>query len=1207
MTRHCGCCSGIQIAVPQKLYNRPGLNHLGYRVGTYATFLESMLARMHNLPIRIESEVGFSVASITYPLKDLTTRELDDPSIALLDAWAIVADILTFYEEQIANEGFLLTATERRSVMELARLIGYKLRPGVAASVYLAFSVIDGFEGILPAGTRVQSVPGTGQTAQFFETEEALAARSEWNALKPRLTRPQIITPPPMTTGVINHLGTNADAVDAIFLAGVTTNLKIGDALLISFGDALAQQFLRAVENVDIEGDAERTRIVLQPTAAADTTILDVLTRFVEDAATSFEGSELASQAADILEALIAEAASGPLAPLTVASTVPPLRILQAMAIQRGFVRLAPWLKHLIQVMGDYSSGALLTADAIVARATSTRTPGPIPNYATSSLTQLDALIDPLSKRASVQPRNALALTRSVRSTFTPQSDTVPRLLTALKSVRGRGIYEAWSNSEPDPIRLEIFALRTKAALFASSFAGAATFVKTPGTHGGGMTQFTSPDLANTWGQLLPNTDRAAGDVTSSLSVLALDSVNDKIQRGSWIAIERPTVENDTAPDAIKHSFHRVASVRTVAMDTSTGFSAKVTVLELATPWLQATATTSISTFFESTSLLRGTVVYAQSESVDLAEEPLDRDVQGNSIELNGLYDGLEAGKWVDVAGTRTDLPNVTGVSASERVMISGVTQGKGKASCRPFLLAQIPFQQLLYISDANAAGDRLVVGRPAPGLQALLAQVGDPEFPDQEFCEHVQLCPGLYADTYIPTEAERGGDFSAFADQFIDPDGDPPGKPFPNGILPSANSAVVAWRIRNIASGAETVHTTLEFANSLAYTYDSTTVSVMANIAKATHGQQTGEVLGDGDASRSFQSFALRQSPLTYISANTSDGTASTLQVRVNEIEWNEAEDLSVVNSSDHSYIATTDYNGTTRIVFGDGQHGARVPTGNSNVKATYRYGIGKAGNVDSGAISQMATHPLGAKDVTNPSESSGGADPDSRDQARRNAPTAVLALDRLVSVQDYADFARTFAGIDKSASTLISDGRKQFVHLTIAGVEDIPIDFDSDLYRNLVAALGKYGDPFQPVQVCVRRVQLLVISARVQLQPEYSWDAVAQVLRSALLSLFSFENRDLGQAAYMSEAIAAMQAVEGVSYVDLVVFDSVAEDTTVKELTNLAATLKPKPFVAAVRAHLDSAAAMGADACTRIKAAELVFLNPDLPETLILSQIGS
>ena len=45
--------------------------------------------------------------------------------IALLDAWATVGDVLTFYQERIANEGYLRTATERRSVLELARLVGY--------------------------------------------------------------------------------------------------------------------------------------------------------------------------------------------------------------------------------------------------------------------------------------------------------------------------------------------------------------------------------------------------------------------------------------------------------------------------------------------------------------------------------------------------------------------------------------------------------------------------------------------------------------------------------------------------------------------------------------------------------------------------------------------------------------------------------------------------------------------------------------------------------------------------------------------------------------------------------------------------------------------------------------------------------------------------------------------------------------------------
>ena len=48
-------------------------------------------------------------------------------------ACACVADVLGFYQERIANEGYLRTATERRSVLELARTIGYELKPGVAA------------------------------------------------------------------------------------------------------------------------------------------------------------------------------------------------------------------------------------------------------------------------------------------------------------------------------------------------------------------------------------------------------------------------------------------------------------------------------------------------------------------------------------------------------------------------------------------------------------------------------------------------------------------------------------------------------------------------------------------------------------------------------------------------------------------------------------------------------------------------------------------------------------------------------------------------------------------------------------------------------------------------------------------------------------------------------------------------------------------
>ena len=50
----------------------------------------------------------------------LRTRDSTDFSIALLDAWAVALDILTFYQERFANEAFLRTAVDQRSVIELA-------------------------------------------------------------------------------------------------------------------------------------------------------------------------------------------------------------------------------------------------------------------------------------------------------------------------------------------------------------------------------------------------------------------------------------------------------------------------------------------------------------------------------------------------------------------------------------------------------------------------------------------------------------------------------------------------------------------------------------------------------------------------------------------------------------------------------------------------------------------------------------------------------------------------------------------------------------------------------------------------------------------------------------------------------------------------------------------------------------------------------
>src|SRR5215469_8107889 len=122
-TTLCGCCVGTSVQTPHQPDNLPGLPAVARRIGTWATFKKSLLARL---------------SSSDYPaLAPLKTRSDDDFTIAFLDATAIVLDILTFYQERLNNESYLGTATQLRSLTELSRLIGYQPAPGVSASTYL--------------------------------------------------------------------------------------------------------------------------------------------------------------------------------------------------------------------------------------------------------------------------------------------------------------------------------------------------------------------------------------------------------------------------------------------------------------------------------------------------------------------------------------------------------------------------------------------------------------------------------------------------------------------------------------------------------------------------------------------------------------------------------------------------------------------------------------------------------------------------------------------------------------------------------------------------------------------------------------------------------------------------------------------------------------------------------------------------------------
>jgi hypothetical protein len=239
MTDRCGCCAPTAAPMPMVVDNRPGLSAIAYRAGTYSSFLEGALTRIARFTHPQDED---------YPwvLRDLHTRASEDYAITLLELWATIADILSFYEERLANESFLRTATRRDSVLRLARLVGYELRPGVAATTQLAFTLEPKTKLLLPDRLRVQSVPLDGETPQKFETSRSIWADGRFNRLA--------VLPKPMKVDPLAQGSTRAYlAPDASGLKAAAT-LKPGDSVLITdaLGDATAKVAGRVVESLTV-------------------------------------------------------------------------------------------------------------------------------------------------------------------------------------------------------------------------------------------------------------------------------------------------------------------------------------------------------------------------------------------------------------------------------------------------------------------------------------------------------------------------------------------------------------------------------------------------------------------------------------------------------------------------------------------------------------------------------------------------------------------------------------------------------------------------------------------------------------------------------------------------------------------------------------------------------------------------------------------
>jgi hypothetical protein len=324
---------------------------------------------------------------------------------------------------------------------------------------------------------------------------------------------------------------------------------------------------------------------------------------------------------------------------------------------------------------------------------------------------------------------------------------------------------------------------------------------------------------------------------------------------------------------------------------------------------------------------------------------------------------------------------------------------------------------------------------------------------------------------------------------------------------------------------------TTLVLKDGLAQSYVRPTVTLNANVVPATHGETVRpEVLGGGDGAQANQRFALRRPPLTYVSAKSPSGAASTLEVRVDGVRWDEAPVLYGLGPRSRSYIVRRNDDNVATVIFGDGEQGARPSTGTENIVATYRTGIGSSGMLGPDRLTLMLERPLGITAVNNPLPTTGAGEPENRDNARENAPLTVLTMERIVSLRDFEDFARGFAGIGKAQVIALWSGDKHRIHLTVAPDNGAPISDGSALFENLKSSVHAASEPGLDVTVALYQPRYFDLHAAVRLDPAYVAQDVLTAARNAVLATFSFERRSFGQAVTAAEVVTVIQTVSGV-----------------------------------------------------------------------------
>jgi hypothetical protein len=347
----------------------------------------------------------------------------------------------------------------------------------------------------------------------------------------------------------------------------------------------------------------------------------------------------------------------------------------------------------------------------------------------------------------------------------------------------------------------------------------------------------------------------------------------------------------------------------------------------------------------------------------------------------------------------------------------------------------------------------------------------------------------------------------------------------------------------------------------------------LLGNVVLASHGETANnEVVGSGDASKQFQEFTLQKEPLTYVPGSGPNGVISSLKVRVNGLLWQEVPGLFEQPASAQVFSTRAAEDLKRVLQFGDGKTGGAVlPTGPGNVTATYRVGAGLAGRVGANALTVLLDSLQGLTAVTNPLAAEGGADPETTDTIRQNAPRTVRTFGRAVSLRDFEDLITASGEVAKAEAIWVWDGFASAVYVTVAGQAGGTFSNPA----SLAVGLSTLRDPNHRLLVGNYQRVPIRLSATVLVAPQYVQDDVLKSALDTLLAALSFDSLKLGQSIHLSGVYSVLKAVAGVKAVDITLFgfrqpDGMSPADFKAYLDRRAVERLPDGTVAPVQGHL-------------------------------------